>query len=145
MDTQLLRYAVKDAESLLTDMQTAADTLQRAIETETQLRRVLKETEQALEQAEADVIYEAEIAAQNKEGVLAGIAKTSAAYKAALTKLVAQARANDGQVSALARQMATLQAQYDQAHIEREQAVVQFSGCKHAADLKAAILKAMVV
>lgn len=144
MDARLLRHAVNDAESLLTEVQNAAGTLQGAIEAETQLRRVLKETEQALEQAEAEIIYEAEIDAHSKAGPLAGIAKTSPAYKAALTKLVTNARAQNGQVSALAGQVATLQAQYDQAQIAREQATVQYSACKHAADLKGAILKALV-
>lgn len=145
MDTQLLRYTVKDAESLLTEVHTAASTLQHAIEAETKLRRSLKETEQALEEAEAEIIYEAEIEAQGKTGPLAGIAKTSAGYKAALTKLVTYARGHDDRVSALARQVATLQARYEQVQIEREQAAVQFSACKHAADLKGAILKAMVM
>lgn len=145
MDKQLVERAVEDAERMIDEVKDAAAALQSAIEAETRLRRVFKEAELALEQAEADIVYEAEINAQNKMGPLAGIAKTSPAYKAAVTKLISQARGKDGQVSGAAQQVGSLQAQYDQAQIEREQASVHFSACKHAADLKAAILKAMVL
>jgi hypothetical protein len=145
MDAQLIKQNIDSAETMLTELKDAAATLQAAIEMESKLRRTLKETEQALEQAEADIVYMAEIEAHGKTGPLAGIAKTSPAYKAALTRIVTQARGEAGQISTLAQQVAVQQARHDQALIEREQASVYYSACKHAADLKTAILKAVVL
>jgi hypothetical protein len=145
MDTKLVEVAVNESESMITNLMDAANQLQRTIETETHLHRMLKEAEQALETAEAEVLYEAEIAAQDKHGPLAGIAKTSATYKAALTNLLAQVRRNGGPIGELTRQVDSLRVRLDQAQIEREQAAVHFSAYKHAADLKASVLRAMVL
>lgn len=145
MDTKLIENSVMRSEMMITQLMEAADHLERTIEDETYLRRMLKEAEQALETAEAEKAYEAEMAAQEKSGPLAGIAKTGPAYKAAITNLLAAERQNGGPVGELARQVQHLQAQLDRAQIEREQAAVHFSACKHAADLKASILRAMIV
>ena len=145
MDTKLIAVAVNESESMISNLMSAADCVQRTVEAETHLRRMLKEAEQALEGAEAEVLYEAEIAAQDKSGPLANIAKTSTAYKAAITKLLADERRNGGPLGELTRQVDGLRVRLDQAQIEREQAAVQFSACKHAADLKASVLRAMVL
>ena len=145
MDTKLVENAVTQSETMISQLMEAADQLERTIEAETHIRRMLKEAEQALENAEAETLYTAEIAAQDKSGPLAGIAKTSATYKAALTNLLAQARGNDGPMGELARQVDNLRVRLDRAQIEREQAAVHFSACKHAADLKTSVLRAMVL
>ena len=103
------------------------------------------DAEQALEMAEAKVLYEAELAAQEKSGALAGIAKTSPAYRAAVTHLLAHERQTDGPVGIYSRKVAHLRTRLDDAQVAREQAAVHFSACKHAADLKASILRAMVL
>jgi hypothetical protein len=133
MDTKLIEVAVHESESMIDQLMGVAERLERAIESKTHLRQMLKEAEQALETAEAEVLYEAEIAAQDKYGPLAGIAKTSAAYKVAITKLLADERKNAGPLGELTRQVSDLRVRLDQAQIEREQASVHFSACKHAA------------
>jgi hypothetical protein len=145
MDTKLIEVAVSESESMISQLMSAAEKVQRTIEVETHLSRTLKEAEQALEMAEAEVLYEAEIAAQDKHGPLAGIAKTSPVYKAAINKLLADERRNGGQIDALTGQVDDLRVRVDQAQLEHEQAAVQFSACKHAADLKASVLRAMVL
>ena len=68
MDTKLIEVAVNESESMITNLMSAAERLQRTIENETHLRRMLKEAEQALENAEAEILFEAEIAAKTSTG-----------------------------------------------------------------------------
>ncbi|GIV73506.1 hypothetical protein [Caldilinea sp.] len=145
MDNKLIEIAVNESEDMIRELMAAADRLAAAIEAETTIRRMLKEAEQGLEAAEAELIYDLELQAQDKAGPLAGLAKTGPAYKAALTNVLAQERQNGGPLGDLSRQVEQLRTQLDQAQIEREQMAVHFSACKHAADLKAAVLKAMVM
>lgn len=145
LDVNSVQSAVMQSETLINDLMAASSQLACAIEEEMKLRQMLRDAEQALEMAEAKVLYEAELAAQEKSGALAGIAKTSPAYRAAVTHLLAHERQSDGPVGIYSRKVAHLRTRLDDAQVAREQAAVHFSACKHAADLKASILRAMVL
>lgn len=145
LDVNSVQSAVMQSEILINDLMAASSQLACAIEEEMKLRQMLRDAEQALEMAEAKVLYEAELAAQEKSGALAGIAKTSPAYRAAVTHLLAHERQTDGPVGIYSRKVAHLRTRLDDAQVARERAAVHFSACKHAADLKASILRAMVL
>lgn len=145
LNVNSVQSAVMQSETLIGDLMAASSQLACAIEEEMKLRQMLRDAEQVLEMAEAKVLYEAELAAQEKNGALAGIAKTSPAYRAAVTHLLAHERQSDGPVGIYSRKVAHLRTRLDDAQVARERAAVHFSACKHAADLKASILRAMVL
>lgn len=142
LDTRLIEMHIQDAEGILSQLTTAAARLGAAIEEDLMTKRQLSEANKALSAAESEIVMEAEYASQDKAGPLAGIAKTSKAYGFALDALLTKERANGSSVGFYAREVRRLEAVADNAAIEREQATVQFSAIRHAADLMAAILKA---
>lgn len=145
VEKRIAEITIDEGESIINGLQTAAAELCSAIEAETAIRRMLKEAEADLSAAESEVITEATIAAQGKDGPLAGIATTSKAYGYALETLVSQHRNNGHGVGAAWRQVQRLRVDADNAAVLREQSSVRFSAYKHAADLKAAIIRAMAL
>lgn len=142
LDTRLIEMQIRDAEGLVNQLSVSAARLGAAIEEDIMTKRQLTEANKALAAAESEIIMEAEYASQDKTGPLAGIAKTSKAYGYALDTLLSQERANGSAVGYHAKEVRRLEVAADNAAIEREQAAVQFSAVRHAADLMAAILKA---
>ena len=142
LDTRLIELHIQDAQGILDQLPAAAARLGAAIEDDIMTKRQLSEANKALASAEAEVVMEAEYASQDKAGPLAGVAKTSKAYGYALDTLLTKERANGSAIGYAAKELRRLEAVADNAAIEREQATVQFSAVRHAADLMAAILKA---
>lgn len=105
-------------------------------------RRQLKEAEQELNLGEAEVITTAVLQAKLKEGPLAGIATTSDAYKAAVTRLLADA--HQGDLSRSHLRVKERQQQADGAKVALEQATTRFSAVRHASNLLASMLQATV-
>ena len=78
-----------------------------------------------------------------KEGPLAGIAKTSKAYDIALSARRTMLCTAD--LAHLFADAARLRTDADNARMALDKAQIQFSGIKHACDLKAMILRASVL
>ena len=82
---------VASARQIAGDLAKATEELCEAIDQETKAKQVLRDAEAALKGAEAEVVFEAAMAAQDKRGPLANLATTSKAYTAAIDALVWQA------------------------------------------------------
>ena len=145
IDTRLAQISITEGEDIITALHTATAELCDAIESDVTIRRMLKEAEVDLSAAESEIITEANIAAQGKEGPLAGIATTSKAYTYALDNLLTFQRNNGHAVGYAYREAQRLRIAADNAAIAKEQAQVKFSAVKHAADLKAAIIRAIAL
>lgn len=145
VDPKLAQVTIHEGENIINALIAAAAELAAAIETETVVRRMLKEAEVDMSSAESEIIAEATVEAQAKEGPLAGIAVTSKAYSHALEVLLSKHRNNGHELGAIWQQVQRLRNDADNASIAREQAAVKFSATKHAADLKAAIIRAMAL
>lgn len=137
-----LSQTVEEAEELVQELRQAADELAVRISTERQLASRLKEFKDALQAAEAELINEAVVKAQVKEGPLANIASTSKAFGYAVDKLLADAR--QSVLAELHEEVCEYTYRHEDASILLQQAQVIFAARKHAADLKAAILNARI-
>ncbi|MCB0112371.1 MAG: hypothetical protein KDE53_40885, partial [Caldilineaceae bacterium] len=100
------------------------------------------EAEQQLNLAEAEVITVAVIQSKAKVGPLAGIATTSDAYKAAVTRLLADAHQKDLNRPYLRYKERQIQA--DDRRVTLEQATARFSAIRHASNLLASMLQATI-
>jgi hypothetical protein len=140
MNTNLTTL-IGESEELVHQLLAQADELAAAIEAEVTTKRQLRDAEQALSEAEAGYVVEAEMQAQEKKGRLAGIAKSSAAYKAACETLIAEAHRNGlhGQHA----QVTELRQAADSAQIAREQHAARFTALKYVAELRTAMLNAL--
>lgn|SRR5690606_28911139 len=140
MNTNPYLDTIQEAEDLLTSLHDAAKRLEAAIAADRITRSRAQDAKETLAAAEAEIVVEAETLAQAGEGPLAKIAKTSKAYTYALDNLLHQARQTN--LSHLYRDANRAAIEADNAAIELAQAQAMFSAMKHAAELKAAILKA---
>ena len=140
IEPRLATITIKEGEDIITALHNAAAELCTAIESDVTIRRMLKEAENDLASLEAEIVTDANIEAQGKEGPLAGIATTSKAYSYALDNLLSTHRNGSA-----GRQVQDLRIQADNASIAAQQAQVKFSAVKHAADLKAAIIRAIAL
>lgn len=140
MNTNPYLDTIAEAEDLLTSLHDAAKRLQTAIAAERITRSRAQDAKETLAAAEAEIVVEAETLAQAGEGPLAKIAKTSKAYQYALDNMLHQARQTN--LNHLYRDANRAIIEADNAAIELAQAQAMFSAMKHAAELKAAILKA---
>lgn len=141
LDPKLVQITIHEGENIISALYADAAALCEAVEADVTARRMLKEAETDLTAIEAGIVAEANIAAQAKEGPLAGIATTSKAYTAAVEVLLGQSARRHNVRMIVAR----LQTDADNAAIAREQASIRFSATKHAAELKAAIIRAIVL
>lgn len=141
IDQKLAVITIQEGEDIIRQMQSAAAELCAAIESDVMVRRMLKEAEADLSAIEAEIVTEATIQAIGKEGPLAGIATTSKAYASATEVLLSKSpRLHHIQAS-----VARVQTDADNASIAVQQAQARFAAIKHAADLKAAILRAIAL
>lgn len=138
----MLDQILTEAQASLTQLNQAAQRLQDAVDLEIRSKRDLTEAQTALSNAEAAVVFSLETQAQAKTGPLSGLAKTSPAYKAAITAYVAEASEDGGPLSGLATDVAHFADHHMNAQIEREEAAVAFSAAKYGANLLAAMLNA---
>lgn len=137
-----LATSVREAETLLNELLTAAHSVAAATEAETRAKTAAKTAAETLDAAEAELIVAAEMQAQAGEGPLAGFAKTSKAYNAALAKLINDAHA--GELAELHANVHRLAVIADEAIIFADKARALYSGYRHGSELKAAILKASI-
>lgn len=103
-------------------------------------RRQLREAEQALSLAEAEIICEASIQAKAKEGPLAGLAVSGDGYKTAQQLLLAQA--HRGNLQRLAGRAQERQIAAEDAKVSLERAQARFSAIRHACVLLNGMLNA---
>lgn len=132
---------IGESEELATQLLRQADELAAAIEADVTARRQLRDAEQTLNEAEAGYLVDAETQAQEKQGPLAGLAKSSAAYKAACETLIAGARQNG--LRDQFTQVTALRHAADATQIAREQQSARFTALKHIAELRTAMLHAL--
>ena len=137
-----LEQLLEESDRLLGELIATDTDLAGAISDDNEARRQLKDAEQELNLAEAEVITVAVIQAKQKEGPLGGIATTSDAYKAAVTKLLADA--HQGDLYHAYNRMKQRQGQADERKVVLEQAVTRFSAIRHASNLLASMLQATV-
>lgn len=131
---------VGDCQDLLGRLEETASQLAYAIQQDIAARRTLRELEEALSAAEAELVASAAIKAKTgQDSPLAGLAVTSPAYRAALDALLADARRNG--LGVLAHQVEDMRRVVDDTEATRRTWEVRFSAIKHAAELRAAMLK----
>jgi len=135
-----LNPTIDEAEDLFDALKSAVDRLEAAINTEAVMRARAKDAEESLS-ADVDEVLLGEILL--KEGAFA-LAPSSKAYELAMKARVASLRTSEqfaGQYIAAKR----ARTEADNAKSELDQAQAAFSAVKHAADLKAMILRASVM
>ncbi|MEZ4617734.1 MAG: hypothetical protein R2867_19790 [Caldilineaceae bacterium] len=133
---------LNESDRLLGELVVADVELAGALSDDSEARRQLKSAEQELSLAEAEVITTAVTQANMKEGPLAGIAKTSDAYKMAVAKLLADA--HQGDLNRVYLRTKQRQIQADDRKVALEQATVRFSAIRHASNLLASMLQATI-
>lgn len=135
-----LNPLIDEAEDILGALKSAVDRLEQAINTESIMRARAKDAEESLN-VDIDEALMGEIVL--KEGTFS-LAPSSDAYKLAMKVRAASLRTSEqfaGQYIAAKR----ARTEADNARSEMEQAQAAFSAVKHAADLKAMILRASVL
>ena len=138
----VLQTLFTDSDQLASHLELTAEQLAVYIADDLALKRQLKEAEEHLSQAEAERIAEAvALAKTEKSGPLAHVAQSSSAFRSACDTLVADARQNG--LGPLHRRVIELRHEADEAQIAREQVAVRFSAMRHAADLRAAMLRTL--
>ncbi|MCL4833253.1 MAG: hypothetical protein KJZ86_12470 [Caldilineaceae bacterium] len=140
LPANLLRQSLGEAEDILSQLLTAAQALADADENHTRAKSAANAVAETLAAAEVELIVAAETQAQAGDGPLAGLAKTSKAYTAALAKLINDAHA--GELAELHANVRGLSVVAEEATIAADRARTLYSSYRHASDLKAAILKA---
>lgn len=140
--TNFVEKFFADCQDLSNSLISTGQNLCAAIADDIESKRRLREAEECLSNAEAELIAEATIrAAVEKAGPLAGIAATSSAFKAACESMIAKARKGD--LTRLHCEVVRLRNMEDETQTIREQTAAMFGAMKHAADLRAALLNAM--
>lgn len=141
IDQRLATLTIAEGEEIIRSLHTAAAELCNAIEGDVNARRMLKEAEADLSAVESEIVTEATIQAIGKEGPLAGIATTSKAYAAATEVLLGKSP----RLHSIRKSVHAVQTDADNASIAVQQAQMRFAATKHAADLKAAIIRAIAL
>ena len=141
LNTGALNAMLAECEDILAHLGALSVDLADAIERDIDAKRWVKQADEELAGAEAEIIAEAAIKAKlgDKESPLAGLAVTSKPYAAALDAIIAQER-RDGRLAALWTDAQQYRRLADDAAMQRERLAVRFSATKHAADLRAAML-----
>ena len=141
LETGALNMMLADCEDILANMDGFAIDLAEAIERDIDAKRWVKQADEELAAAEAEIIAEEAIKAKlgDKESKLAGLAATSKPYAAALDAIIAQER-RDGRLAALWADAQQYRRLADDASMHRERLAVRFSATKAAANLRAAML-----
>lgn len=130
-----------ECRDLLASLETTAGELAIAIQQDITARRALREAEEMLAGAEAELVAEAAITAKaGGESPLAGLAATSKPYAAAIDAMLVGARRNG--LSSLAQRVADLRLVVDDTEATRQTWATRYSALRHAAELRAAMLKA---
>ena len=135
---------IGDCVDILGAMERAADTLAVNIAADVATKRQLRDAQDALSMAEAEIVAEAAIKARLKDesSSLTGLATSSQGYRAAVDALIAEAQR--GPLAQLVASLHQASRRADDAQIAREQAAIRFSAVKHAAGLREAILRTTV-
>lgn len=141
--THPLQHDISIAQDMIDALTTAAETLADAIASEKYARQAAQEAKNALAAAEAELIADEVVASLAGEGALAGIARTSKAYDAALDALKVRGYRNG--LAACAMEATDAQRVAVNASIAFDQATVRFSALRHASELQAAILRAALL
>jgi len=132
---------ITEAETLLANLDAASKWLQQATGNVAAAYAALRTVEQSYTDAENEYSGEAVVqAVADKSGPLGGIATTSKAYDIALGALRAKLRNED--LADMAADLDARRTQYEAAQAEQRQAETEFSAARHAADLRAAMLRA---
>lgn len=129
------------ARQIAVDLTKATDELCEAIDQEAKVKQMLRDAEAAIKGAEAEVVFEAAVAARDKRGPLADLATTSKAYTAAIDALVWQA-SKGGALKPAADTVRSARVTMDAASARREKAQAVHTAIKYQAQLYAAILGA---
>lgn len=135
-----LNPTIEEAEDLIDALKASVDRLERAINTESVMRARAKDAEESLD-ADIDETLLGEIIL--KEGAFS-LAPSSDAYKVAMKVRRNQLRFSD-QFAVQFNSAKRARTEADNARSELDQAQAAFSAVKHAADLKAMILRASVM
>lgn len=134
---QHIQQLVEDAQRLLGTLQRTGMELSDAIGEETGVKARYREAADYAKLQDALCVVDAEAAAAEKLGPLAGIAKTSKAYDYALQVVLDEGRKG----KQLFSDVADLRSEMEQAEARREQAATKFSAAKAASNLMGHILE----
>jgi len=155
LDPRLLTLTITEGEDIIRSLHTAAaalcdanDALRDVTDTQIVTKRTLKEAEADLSAQEAEIVAEATMDAIGKTGPLAGIATSSKAYAYALEALLNNYHTTNSTKSVVRRlqiQAENSAIQVNGATTQVSNAATRFAATKHAADLKAAIIRAIAL
>lgn len=133
MTNQLLAQTVVEAEDILNALHMAADNLAGAMARESVIAGYKRETETFYADAEAEFAFEAMMSIEGKNAEI---------RKAGLDAALVAARTTGPLAESWRMKLAQADA-YAQARNALDMAQVRYGATKHAADLKAAILRAL--
>lgn len=134
---------IQDALSTVETLHATVDALNEVVEAEAHFARAAAEIADELSVEQSQLVYTVEMQAQDKTGPLAGLAKTSKAYGAALDVLWAKECSNGGAAGKLTAKLKQAQRDLDDAKVERQQLQNKLSALRHVSDLQTAILNAL--
>lgn len=135
-----LLATIEEAKRINAQVEEASDELMACIADERTWFARLKEAQETYDMMENEIVGEAIIAAQIKEGPLAGLATSSKAYDAVLSRIKTDARNG-----ALSKQWAALgntRRSYEASQIDLQRAEVRFKALMRMAELMGNILRA---
>lgn len=148
---------VAEAQETIERMEEAKTAMLEAIEDEACAKADVRDAEDRIKDVETEikgeeavVIFDLERAALDKKGPLAGLAKTSAGYKAGIEAAINEA-SESGPLKVLnnernglqVKMRNTLGIQLRDAEVAKAQAAARMSAVKHTANLQVAILNAL--
>lgn len=138
-----LAETIRDAENIVGQLCSAAEELETFIADERTWFARLREAQDAYESLENEIVSEAVIAAQLKEGPLAGIAASSKAYDIVLMRVRLEAR--NGSLAAQWKVVNERRRSYEAAQIDLMRAEARMKAFLRIAELKNGILRASTI
>lgn len=136
MQACTIRAAIARAQEIGQGLEGTVQTLNEILEAEAEFKRRYDELKRQQEVIEAELTFNAD---QAKDGPLAGLAKTSPVYKAALTTVLERSP----EMTAHAKKLRNARIDWDRAVMERDQFINRMTALKYQANLQTAILEAM--
>jgi hypothetical protein len=138
-----LNETINQAQQILGQLEQASEELQTCIADERTWFARYREAQEAYESLENEITSEAVVAAQIKEGPLAGFAATSKAYDIALLRVKLQAR--DGALVKQWTALNSMRRSYETSQVDLMRAEARLKALLRMAELQNGILRASTI
>lgn len=141
--SELLNETIEAATETLAQFDSVQTLLADAIAGKAEISYRMRELDCEIKTEESIFIFDLEQQAQNKEGPLAGIAKTGAAYKAGIEAELAKAKANGGTLGRLHRKRKEFAVELYEIEAAKDVEATRFSALKYQSNLQVALINAL--